>query len=170
VIHLGSSLAALVLVWLLHVMWFRLSPPRTRVQGLLKLFSVGFVVLVSGFVWAGWQRAGGPVGGVPLPATALVLYVLASLAYIIIYTAVEVDSPSALIVLLMRERGDQGMTFSDLREVLTDDNLVMARMRDLVAVGSVSDTGTQFRLEPRGLLIARVFAIYRGLLGRGLGG
>lgn len=161
---------AFVVVWLLHVLWFRLHPPRTRVQALLLLFSAGFVILVSGWAWAAWQRPDVPTGGVPLPATALMLYVLLSLAYTIVYTAVEVDSPSALIVLLVQERGDQGMAYAELREILTDDNLVMARLRDLVAVGSVSATGSQFRLEPRGLLIARIFATYRTLLGRGLGG
>lgn len=153
-------------MWLIHVMWFRLSPPRNRVQALLLLFAAGFVIFASGLVWAEGQR----VGAVPLPTTALMLYVLLSLAYTIIYTAVEVDSPSALIALLVHERGDNGMTFSELREVLTDDNLVMARLRDLVAAGSVSATGAHFRLEPRGALIARVFAFYRALLGRGLGG
>jgi hypothetical protein len=168
VIYLASALAVFAAVWLLHVLWFRISPPRTRVQALLVLFAVGFVVFAAALAWAAQSRR--LAGPVPLPATALVFYALLSFAYIIIYTAIEVDSPSALIALLVHARGDEGMTFRELREVLTDDNLVMARVRDLVAVGSVSHTATGFRLEPRGLRIARTFDIYRRLLNRGRGG
>jgi len=156
-----------VTMWLLHVLWFRANPPRTRVQALLVLFFAGLLLFAVALTWTA-QRL--PVNGAPLPATALALYVLLSFAYIIIYTAVEVDSPSALIILLVSERGERGMTFAELRQVLTDDNLVMARMRDLVSVGSVIASGNHFQLSPRGLRIARVFAFYRDLLGRGLGG
>ena len=154
-------------LWLIHVMWFRLKPPSLRVQALLRLFAAGFVVLAIGFS----SGAGQPfMHRTPLPLTAAVLYVLLSLAYVIVYTAVEVDSPSALIALLVSERGDHGMTYADLRGVLTDETLVLARLHDLVAAGSVSFEGTRYRLEPRGVTIARVFGAYRAILGRGLGG
>jgi len=166
VIDLGASLAVFVAMWLLHVAWFRVSAPRASVRALLLLFSMGFVIVTVILAWAASRQQAD--GTVALPATALVLYVLLSLAYTIIYTAVEVDSPSALIVLLVNERG--GMTFAELREILTDDNLVIARVRDLVTAGSVSAAGDQFRLERGGALIARIFAAYRGLLGRDLGG
>jgi hypothetical protein len=166
VIYLGSSLSVFAAMWLLHVAWFRISPPRTRVQALLMLFGAGLAALAIGLMLAAPYMG----GATPMPATALALYVLMSFAYVIIYTAIEVDSPSALIALLVHERGTRGMTLAELRELLTDDNLVMARLRDLVAVGSVKATGNEFRLESRGLLIARVFAAYRALLGRGLGG
>lgn len=160
------------LLWLFHALWFRVRPPRLRVQALLRLFAAGFVVLAIGWAWAAGHSAAGQlfIRRTSLPWTAAVLYVLLSLAYVIVYTAVEVDSPSALIALLVSERGDQGMTYADLRNVLTDDTLVLARLRDLVAAGSVSRDGTRYRLEPRGVMIARVFEAYRAVLGRGMGG
>jgi hypothetical protein len=171
-IELGASFAMFGLLWLCHVLWFRVRPPRRRLQALLRLFAAGFVVLAIGCAWAaGHGAAGQPfIRGTSLPLTAVALYVLLSLAYVIVYTAVEVDSPSALIALRVSERGDEGMTDADLRDVLTDDALVLARLRDLVAAGSVSRDGTQYRLEPRGVMIARVFEAYRAVLGRGLGG
>ena len=44
-IDLAASLAVFVAMWLLHVVWFRVSPPRARVQVLLLLFFAGLVIL-----------------------------------------------------------------------------------------------------------------------------
>lgn len=171
-IDLALSLALFSVTWLLHVLWFRVRQPRARIQGLLLLFSSGGLVLAAGLAWAPWRHAGveALVRSPALPVTAIVLYVLLSLVYIVVYTAVEVDSPSVLIALLVHHRGAQGITYAELREALTNENLVLNRLADLVAAGSVSSDGSSYRLEARGLIIARVFAAYRALLGRGLGG
>jgi hypothetical protein len=165
VIQLSVSLAVFVSMWLLHVVWFRASLPSHRVQALLALFASGLVFLATLLMWS-------PACGdsTPLPATALALYIVCSFAYIIVYTAVEVDSPSALIILIAAGRAEEGITHAQLHDELTDDMLVLARLRDLISAGSVSFDGTRYRLEPRGLLIARTFEAYRALLRRGLGG
>ena len=169
--NLAATLAVLLIVWVVHIVWFRVRPPRNRVQALLALFAAGLVAYLGGFGWSAWQAAEAqPVHEITFGATAVVLYVLLALAYVIVYTAVEVDSPSAMIMLLARQRGGEGITYAELRAMLTDDYLVLARLEDLVAAGSVRFTGTDYQLEPRGLIIARLFGAYRALLGRDLGG
>lgn len=172
-LHVLGTVAWFCVVWAGHIMWFRIAPPRLKLRALLYLFAAGFVLLSAGLVWAG-GGSGPPAGRdafrIALPLTSLLLYAQLAFAYVIIFSAVEVESPSAKLILLIASSGRAGMTYPELRRVMTDERLVRARVDDLVAAGTVVFDGTAYRVLPGGARWARLFASYRRLIGRPLGG
>ena len=172
-IHLISSIVFFCLFLITHVVWFRVRPPKLQLHALLLLGSIWLAIyLASLIVFPGLYQLGvshehSPFG-VPLVLTSAVIYTLLCLCYVIVYSGVEVESPSAKIMLLIYQRGK--MSYAELREIFTNERLVLPRLGDLVSGGSVAFDGVHYRLGPRGAMVARVFEVYRRLLRQGLGG
>lgn len=99
-----------------------------------------------------------------------VLYVALMLAWVTTYSAVQADSPTMSILLIMERAGEHGVTVGEILAELDDTVLVLPRLDDLVRGGLVSLGASRYRIRPRGALMARVHVAFRALLGYGKGG
>lgn len=158
-----------------HVVCFRVRLMKFQLSALLLLSFIWLVVYLSSLFMAPGLYQLGSSGrysllGVPLVLTSLVIYILLCLCYIVECSGIKYESPSMQIMLLV-DRHDEGkISYDELREVLTDERLILPRLGDLVSSGFVTFDGTRYFLLPRGAMIALVFAAYRRLLQSGIGG
>lgn len=170
---LGWGLGLFAAAFLLQVALWRVRVPVRQVKVLLAIFAGTFAAaLAAGGLAAAAAPAWGrflPRGGAEWLQLAL-FHVAATLAYMITYSAVEVDSPSLHMVLAIRAGGAAGLPEADLLALRRDDRLVAPRVRDLVTDRMAVLAGGRYRLTPKGALLARTFVLYRALLGAGKGG
>jgi hypothetical protein len=166
---LGSVLLSLAVQL---VLW-RIRLPRRQAMALLVIFSAVpallYLLLVAG--------AGSfPSSGILLPSGpaellhALLLIASLTGAWLMTYSAVEVDSPSIHIVHAVARAGADGMAEEDLRAAFTDEVLLFPRIADLVTDRMVVLEGETYRLTRKGRYLADFFTVYRRLLGLGTGG
>lgn len=151
----GAFVAALAA----HVAWWRASRPRSDLAALLLALVVAPVALLV----AAWWRLR-PFDAVDLLAAALLHLALAS-AYVQTYPAAQAASPSLQILLALGARRADGLTADELAAVFSHDQLVGARLDDLVANGLVRRVGDAWGLSPAAAALVRFFVAFRALLG-----
>ena len=64
----------------------------------------------------------------------IVVFISLFLAYLITFSAIEVDSPSMMIVKNIESSGSRGLTKQELLSLMTDDRLLRPRILDLAQV------------------------------------
>lgn len=156
----GSGLFAAA--FCLHLALWRVRAPRRQIKALLRLF---FGALAAALL-LGW--AAGPAALRFAPAEALHLllfYTGLTLAYIITYSAVQVDSPSLVIVAAIAAGGGAGLGRDALFAGLTDEILVRPRLEDLVRDEVVAFDGAVYRMCPRGSRFLALIVGWRRLMG-----
>lgn len=92
------------------------------------------------------------------------LFISLTFAYIVTYSAIEVDSPSLVMVLTIAQAGLEGLDKYKLKQKIEQDILITNRVRDLLSGDLISFDGRLYRLRPKGAIIARIFIAYRKLL------
>ncbi len=100
----------------------------------------------------------------------LLFFTSFALAYIITYSALEVDSPSLSIIKLISESGAEGLEKEALFAKLSDDVLVIPRIHDLLRDHMAVLDGDKLRLTPKGRWFVGVLTFYRVLLNAKTGG
>jgi len=159
------GLASVSVAFLAHVLIWRISPPRNSGVALIRTFVGTFVVLTALGLLAAKAGADIMPGGVMEYIHVLVFYVALMCGYIMTYPAIEVKSPSLTIVDMIADAGSDGLPVERLYERLDDDNLLWPRVNDLVGERAVIFDRGFYRLTAKGRFIARVFTVFRGMLG-----
>lgn len=167
------GLALLAAAFLLHVAIWRIRVPLRQVKVVLFIFFgtllAALGALLAPEVLPPVLRRHAPAGAAELVQLAL-LFGSVTLAYMITYSAVEVDSPSLHMVLAIHGAGAAGLPEAGLLALRRDDRLVAPRVRDLLVDKMAVLEGSRYRLTPKGVALARLFIFYRGVLGAGKGG
>jgi predicted transcriptional regulator len=88
----------------------------------------------------------------------------------ITYSAIEVESPSLLMILKISDMGTQGLDRKDLEETMNDELLIIPRVRDLLTDRMAYLEGEQYKLTRKGKVAAKIFIFYRKILNAGKGG
>ena len=152
---------------LVHWVWCRTQRRDClHIKSFLGIAAAGFLALVL--------RAAVPapvperLDTVPLWFSALILYALLAPVYLIFYFGTQVESPSRLLTVLLRERG--ALTFEDMTRVIDNDRLIRPRLDDLLETGYIREVNGCLVLTPAGLRVARWLDLYQKLSGRGWGG
>lgn len=161
---LFSTLIIFSLAFLLHFLIWRINLPKKRQTNiLLKIF---YSVLVFSFFIL---RLLG-LNNLRDYLHIFLFYTSLVLAYIVTYSAVEVDSPSLLLVNSIAKRGKNGLEERDLEQLMTDSLLVIPRIKDLLNEELVFLDQGNYKLTSKGRAVAKIFLFYRFLLGAGKGG
>jgi hypothetical protein len=161
-----------VSAFLVHLAIWRVRLPKRQTQAMLWIFFIVWLAVTGGL----WSHPDFSLLGVPAPQTWLQLahvglFVLAfTLAYMITYSALEADSPSIVMVMAVARAGSAGLPRSEFNRMMTDDVLVVPRVRDLLLDRMAYLEGDRYRLTPKGALFARIFIQYRKLLKTRKGG
>lgn len=169
---IAAALLALVLLVATQLVVWRLRRPGHYTA--LSVLSL-IVLLVSLAAIRLLQT--GPLGPVPfLPATGLdywnflMLHGAVTVAYMVTYSAVQADSPTMLMLLLIEAAGSKGATAPELMGALTDDVLINPRLDDLLIGRLASLHGGRYVITSNGSVLARIYIAYRALLKMGKGG
>ena len=143
--------------WLIHFALWRIRIPHRQTRALLLIF-LG-VLFFAAIIYPGSFPSLVTIGFVHLSAMA---------AYIITYSAVEVDSPSLLIIKLVA--GNSSLTEAELHRTLGSEVLVLPRIADLVRDGHLTFSEGKYHLTNKGRGLASIFIKMRSVLGAAKGG
>ncbi len=162
----------IALAFLIHLAFWRIRLPKRQTRILLLIFfgtyfsSIPLVEFVSGEFRS----------SLPVPqnifdyAHVFLFFTSFTLAYIITYSALEVDSPSLVIVKLISEAGSSGFHRDRLEAQLSDEILVIPRINDLLRDRMAFLNGDKLNLTLKGKWFVRIFIFYRFLLNARTGG
>jgi len=151
----------------IHLMMWRIRRPSGQYVGLMLLSGIIGSVFIGFFLWAGRFH---PKLSLLLPTTLfelfsfLSLYAVLVLAHISTYSAIQADSPTFSILLLVHQTGGSGITRQELESILGDELLVVPRLNDLVSGGLAKIEGARYVIQPRGIMMARPHIYFRGFL------
>src|SRR3990172_1725927 len=148
VLFWGSAVFALSFV--LHFALWRVRLPKRQTRALLIIFFgslAAFFAFFRGYASLGLYEC-----------VSVGLFVVSlTLAYIITYSAMEVDSPSLVMVNAIAGAGAEGLPKARFDEMMTDDVLVIPRIKDLLRDGHVYLDEGRYRLTPKGGSFIRIF-------------
>lgn len=159
--------------FLLHLIRWRLAPPADSARVLLLTFVLGILGGLGAVLLLGWMVPG---MSDRLPANAwgvlhaLLLALGLAASYVMTYPAIEVESPTLVMIQAIARRGAAGMPREFLFERLSDAELVAPRVRDLLADGFAVEEQGRLHLSDRGCNLVGLFVFWRRLLGAREGG
>jgi hypothetical protein len=161
------------LAFISHVILWRIHLPKRQAKVVLFIFS-GFLCCGSLlFLKYGAELS---VFGLHPPSDLVgflpfwLYYISLTLAYMITYSAVEVDSPSLIVITRIAEAGRPGLTQEGLDHLMDDEILVEPRLKDLLTDKMAVIHEGKYRLSKKGMMIAQLFRLYRTVLRANKGG
>ena len=169
----GLALALFAGVFLLHLVRWRLAPPAATTRALLVTFGLGIPGGLALILLAAWLSPG---LAAMLPAApfgllqALLLALALAAGYVMTYPAIEVESPTLVMIQAIARRGEVGLPRETLFAQLNDKVLVAPRVRDLLRDGLAVEQADRLHLSAAGRRMLRLFVLWRQVLGAREGG
>lgn len=163
----------LVPAFLFHILVWKIYIPKRQTKVLLAIF---FSALISGesILWIISYR------GLLEQKYALTIFldyvhvalffISVTLAYMITYSAIEVDSPSLVMINAIAKAGKEGLDEKLFYQMMNGDILIKPRINDLLNDKMAYLEGYKYKLTPKGRLLVRIFILYRKLLNAPKGG
>ena len=157
----------------LHVGIWQVYLPKRQTKVFLSIF---FGILSGGSVLLFCYSGKIAIFGIHPPSSLIeycriwLYFVSLVLAYMITYSAVEADSPSLLIILRIAKAGETGCDRHLVENGLDNSLLIQPRLNDLLVDKMARLEAGKYQLEPKGVLMARLFILYRSIMGLGKGG
>ena len=93
-----------------------------------------------------------------------------TIAYIISYGAIEMESPSLLMVRVIGKAGTAGMSVSELNEIMYNYLSIELLIVELLNDRMIRLDGTVYRLTLKGVIMTRLILLHRKFFGLGKGG
>lgn len=158
--------------FLLHLIVWKIYLPKRQTKVLLQiLFGTLFVVL--GVLLTKLEIE---VFGIKAPKNAIeyfhvsLFFITLSFSYMITYSALEADSPSLVMIMSIANAGKKGLDRMALQTNLSDDLLIKPRVMDLILDKMAYMDGEKICLTSKGVIFAKIFILYRNLMGRRIKG
>lgn len=158
ILFLGLSL--FIIAFLLHFIIWKIRVPKRQTNTLLGIFLGVYLLDIFLFVRPGFFEC----------LYIFVLFISLTLAYIITYSAIEVDSPSLSLVMAFIKSGSVGLSRDDIFKFMSDKKLVISRISDLVRDKLIYKISEKYKLTRKGRNFILIFILYRKLLGAEKGG
>jgi hypothetical protein len=164
-----AGLALLMLAFIVHVIIWRVHQPRRSIRALLCLFAATPLVAVPIYF------AVGPLLIITDPSLAdavriLLFYVSCSLVYVVLYSAIESQSPSLAIVSYVASCGGAGCAEADFANHIIDDDSIGTRIAGMEAAEMIVISDGKCTLTPAGRLWAVLFESAGNIFRLPLGG
>jgi hypothetical protein len=169
----GLALVLFAGAFLVHLVRWRIAPPSATARALLVTFVFG---ILGGLVFVVLMVRILPGLATLLPPEpfgtlqALLLSLAFAAGYVMTYPAIEVESPTLVMIQAIARRGDEGLARATLFAQLNDEVLVAPRVRDLLSEGLAVEREGRLHLSTRGRRLVNLFFIWRRLLGASAGG
>lgn len=152
----GGALAA----FLVHVALWRWRVPRQAIATLMRIF-VGALVAA---ICAGWAWV--PAFGWGESAYVAAFIVAAALAYIVVYTTIQYDSPTLALVNWVLAGGETGRRAGEIDSFIQAHPFVLSRLAELERARLVVRQDDGLRLVKKSHLLLEIGELYRRLMGR----
>jgi predicted permease len=158
-----SASALFVIAFVVHLIWWRLKVPRRQSLTLLALFLTiatgGFAMIYVTDLFA---------GELPVPRLLLAILLLGSfcIVYLILFSALEADSPTLTLIRLIADAGLPGIHGDELMRAMERHSYVQIRIDQMIADGMAVETPTGLRLASQGLWLSSIVLLYRRMLAR----
>ena len=160
-----AGLALLMLAFALHVVIWRVHPPKRSIHALLGIFATTPLVAVPIFM-----AIEPSVASLSDALRVLLFYVPSSLVYVCLYSAIEAQSPSLAIVSYVAGCGSAGRSEADIANHLIDDEGVNARIGSMKAARMIVVGDGRCALTPGGRRWAQLFEFAGNVFRLPLGG
>ena len=154
--------------FILHLIWWKIKIPQRQTKALLKIFFGTFIFWL--FTLQSLQ-----VANAQLPPFFLInwpeyfhislMVVALSLSYISFYTALEVDSPTLVMILKIEETGLEGMDKNLFENILNDDLLVKPRVKDLIRDKMAFWEEDRIKITTKGKRLVWALQFHRKIIG-----
>lgn len=167
----GSSL--FLIAFILHLIVWRIRLPQRQIKTLLQIF---FATLLAGIAGLWYSPLSFTLFNLTTPGSLweylhiCLFFVSFTLAYMITYSALEADSPSLVMVMSISNAEPEGLDKERFEQLLSDETLVMPRIKDVLLDRMVYMDGNIYRLTNKGAMMARLFIFYRKLTNAPEGG
>jgi hypothetical protein len=167
-----SSVVLFTFAFAVHFVIWKFRVPQYQTKTLLQIFLGTFLIALPTLAAVIPDRHNSLLLPHNIPQIFHILLLFCSLlmAYIITYSALEVNSPSLVITKLIAEAGPEGLERNSLYTKLNDEILVLPRIRDLIRDNLAVMDGDKIKLTSRGKRFIRIFVLYRSLLNAEPGG
>lgn len=148
----------------IHVMLWRARLPRHQWRALFLVFAI-----VAGIAAALHIGLGLSSHGLTSPRLILTILLFGSLAvtYMILFSALEADSPTLTMIELIRQRRSNGVDEAELSAGFLEQTFPRVRLEQMLHDGLVENAGGHLRVTAQGRRVASLVLPYRRLLGRG---
>jgi len=163
------SLTLLLIAFVIHVLVWKIRPPKNHSKTLLMIF---LAVLATGMLWRFFFVKIMALAENPVTAPwsdylqLIACYISVMLAYVVTYSGIEVDSPSLVMVLEIHQAGPGGLAQDMFDRAMGNDRLLIPRLNDLLKGELARADQGGYHLTVKGKRIARLFCFYRWLLGK----
>lgn len=166
------GLGSFLLVFLLHLLVWRTRLPTRQARTMLMIFLGVFPAILLVACWMGIKNSASPwfLHSLSEYIHTAFLYLVLTLAYLNTYPALEADSPSLVITEKISQAGRDGLAKDIFQQSMTDDILLVPRLKDLLLDEMAYMDGDKYRLTPKGVWLARIFSFYRKLIRAPKGG
>ena len=167
------GLLLFILAFVLQLTLWKIHLPRRQVKTMLQIF---FATLVCGVTALWCAPPSFTLMGLPAPSSPwgylhiCLFFISLTLAYMITYSALEADSPSLVMIMTIYNSEPEGLDRDRFRELMSDETLVMPRIKDVLLDRMVYMDGDRYCLTDKGRLMARLFLFYRSLVNAPEGG
>ncbi|HWM84128.1 MAG TPA: hypothetical protein VNQ56_18870 [Pseudolabrys sp.] len=157
-----SALALFAIAFAAHLVWWRLCLPRRQ---LLILFGIIVVGACGGALLLVFDPLSLGLS-VPLALLSVLLYGSFGVVYLILFSALEADSPTLTILNLIASRGQAGIHQDELVREMEKHSYVQVRIDQMVRDGMALESAGRIRLASGGLWFSHFILFYRRLLSR----
>ena len=167
----GSVLIGLAFV--VHLVIWKIHLPKRQTKVLLQIF-FGILIFTLILIYFGVIQF--PLLGQHPPKSFseychVTLYFTSfTLAYMITYSALEAESPTLAMILIIAKNGSMGLKQQSLYNLMTDEILVIPRIKDLLKDKMIVLNHEKYIITPKGVLFAKIFTTFRKILGAEKGG
>ncbi|MBU2541504.1 MAG: hypothetical protein KJ593_06355 [Candidatus Omnitrophica bacterium] len=153
-----------VIAFFIHLAIWKIRIPKNQTNVLFLIF---LSILLVGILFLRTSSNQADIFARVLPLGYLklcILFISLTLAYIVTYSGLEVDSPSLVMVMKVHEAGPNGLDENMLQQNMNDDVLVLPRLNDLLTAKMIYVGNGKYKLRATGALVAKLFVFYRKLL------
>lgn len=166
---LSVAIVLLSSAFLVHWLVWRIAMPRRQTAALLVIF---LAVLIAGIPILSW---GNPALGLALHSPweclhVAILHIAVTLAYVVVYSALEERSPSMTILSFVNEAKSAGRSREEIIHVLQGASPVEIRLDAAVRDRMLAETEGRCALTPKGRVWAISYEWLRKFLGFSRGG
>lgn len=157
--------AMLLIAFIAHLIWWRISMPSRTTAALLVIFlATPLLLYVLGIQHFSFEDEKFT------HARLLLLYISTSLVYVILYSAIEQQSPTLSMVNFLKQHQDRGCDDESLIAFCNTNNDISKRLLLMQQSGWVKYTNQRWHLTPSGLRVAKLFHTGANLFGLKVGG
>ena len=167
------SLILFIVSFTIHLIAWKIHMPKRQLKTLGQIMFASFFINLF-LLWL--NRSSFVLFNVIPPSTAIeyihisLTFTSVAFFYFLNYVALEVDSPSIIIVSAILETKNHGLKPSRLSETLTDEILVKPRVQDLITDKMAFKKGDRYYLTQKGVLLSKLFLHYRNFFNLPKGG